>query len=143
MDFNTQQDSQAFFDWENISDVEMSFSDVDDQHSDAEIKDDLDFSESTKDFEEEMGRVFYVGAKFNNMDDLRDTAKKLGKKFNCPIETGKSAASSFITLQCKHSGTYRKAKKVSLAEDDCENGTPSKIKFFLSLTTDAKLLYPP
>ena len=74
---------------------------------------------------EALSKIFYVGAKFSSMEELRGKAQALGSQFNCPITTGKSSKNSYIILQCKHGGNYRKARKVEAKEkesDEAEEG---------------------
>ncbi|KAI9485931.1 MAG: hypothetical protein EXX96DRAFT_547069 [Benjaminiella poitrasii] len=47
---------------------------------------------------------------FNNMDELREKAMKLGLKFNTPLTAEKSYKPKFIKLICKHGNAYRKVK---------------------------------
>lgn len=145
MDYKSAEES---FDWENISDVETANSDEELSNSDVETSnsgsddnlkkkqagdDDDDeakrIAESKNEFNEKMASVFYVGAKFKTMEDLREKAKELGKQFNCPIETGKSSRGRHITMQWRHSGVFREARKKSCVEnnDDVKNCNSNKL----------------
>ncbi|KAL9545274.1 hypothetical protein PS6_008317 [Mucor atramentarius] len=61
------------FDWNDFSDVESV--DLDEAASDDE-EEVIDFDEASRDMKEELGRVFYVGAKFKMMEDLREKAQR-------------------------------------------------------------------
>lgn len=113
---NTQETSntQAYFDWENISDVEVDITDEDEHEF--EFDEACNFEESNQNFQQELSSVFFVGAEFKSMDDLRDKAQAIGKQFNCPISTTKSTKNASIILQCRHGGKYRQAKKVAVEE---------------------------
>ncbi|CAO0802838.1 unnamed protein product [Mucor circinelloides] len=106
------------FDWNDFSDVESV--DQDEVASDDE-EEVIDFDETSRDMKEELGKVFYVGAKFKTMEDLREKAQSLGKQFNCPITTARSSKNQFLVLQCRHGGEYRKARKGQQEEQQQKN----------------------
>ena len=60
----------------------------------------------------EYQKNFFVVAKFKSSDELCEKAQALGKELYCPITTVRSSKNSYIVLQCRHGGTYRKANKV-------------------------------
>lgn len=120
--FNNSQQSQkksTTFDWDNLSDIDLTDTETEDEFDFEESS--VDFEESSADMEEELAAVFYKGAGFKSMQALRSKAQDIGRKFNCPITTARSTTNSFIILQCKHSGEYRKAKKVDVEEECTSN----------------------
>ena len=109
-------------DWDDFSDAESLVFDETREESEYEVESTV-VAESSNNMKEEFGKVFFVGAKFRSSDEVRDKAQALGKEFNCPIATARSSKNSYIVLQCRHGGTYRKAKKV---EADAEREESSE-----------------
>ena len=109
-------------DWNDFSDAESLVFDETREESEHEVVSTV-VAESSSDMKEEFGKIFFVGAKFRSLDELRDKAQALGKEFNCPINTARSSKNSYIILQCRPGGTYRKAKKV---EADAEREESSQ-----------------
>jgi hypothetical protein len=70
--------------------------------------------------------IFVIGAKFSNMNDLRDTSKQFGNDYNCPITTKRSLTGQFLWLQCRHGGKYCDVSMQKGIAAPIEEGDPEK-----------------
>lgn len=119
-DFDSQKrqvadNSAVTFDWRGVSEDELLLSDEEEESVFQDQPSDL--AESSRNMQEELGKAFFVGAKFKSMEELREKAQELGSQFNCPITTSKSSTSRYVIMQCRHGSVRRKARK----EEECES----------------------
>ncbi|KAI9473389.1 MAG: hypothetical protein EXX96DRAFT_577759 [Benjaminiella poitrasii] len=108
--FESSDDECGIFEWNDLSDYESSELNVSATETVPSLQESIESDDKARETSIAFEEQFSFGRVFNNMNELRDKAMKLGLKFNMPFTTGKSYKPTFIKLICKHGNAYRKAE---------------------------------